>query len=732
MWITHETSGHEAGLFQFKKSVSIASMPEKAEMRLSADTKYRLYINGNFVQAGPSKRSEFYSFYDTIDLLPYIKAGENEISIYVLHLDPVPVKGNGRGHVETMISGPFLGVAAVIKLDENTFVTDDSWLVSFCPEFTILPPTKIKGGASMAGIFQEINFNNAKRDFTPASILTTLKSPWINEYFTDVFEGCGETHFYHLIESPIPPLTYIEQKFVNYENFSGKDTSFVLNAGVHSTGAVKFKVKGTKGTKITLTYAEAYWKQKEGADRPHKEVRDDESGFLFGSEDVIILDENEQVFETFFWQCFRFIEVKIEGEATLSDIKFFKMNYPLNSVGKFVSSDEDSEKMWEISIRTLNNCMHDSFEDCPYYEQLQYVMDSRLQALYLRHLTDDKRLIIKCIDDFNEGRFPDGMIPARTPSLRKQRIPGFGLHYIYMLHDHMLYERDTDRIADLLPVADGVLRYFEKRQKNGVVGILGNWNYIDWVSTWSGGIPTNTGSIAVYSFMLIVAYENAAEMADFIGRKGLAEEYREKAETLRKNAKAYFYDENKKMFRDYEENIFSMHSQIWAVLADVVTGDDASDLLQRTYDDKELPVCSYSMMYFVFRAYEKSGLYHIAYKMLDNWREMIGLNATTWFESSPFTTRSDCHAWSSVPIYEFAACILGVKPTVNEVIVKPYVYANDYANGTVMSPIGEITVDWKKENGTLTLKVTAPEKVKIILPDNTEYFEKELEVSCKI
>ena len=730
MWITHGTFGHKAGLFQFKKNFTV-NAPEKAEIKLSADTKYRLYINNKLVQIGPAKRSEFHSFYDTIDILPYINAGENEISVYVIHLDPVSLKG-ARGHVETMLVGSHAGVAAVVKINEEAFVTDESWLVSYCPELTVLPPIKISYGASMAGIFQEVNFNNTEREFISASILATLKSPWIDEYFTDIFEGCGETHLYRLIKSPIPPLTYIEQKFVNYENFSGKDTSFVLNAGVHSTGAVQFKAKGTKGTKITLTYAEAYWKKKEGTDRPYKEKRDDESGFLFGSFDQIILDGSEQIFETFFWQCFRFIEVKIEGEATLSDIKFFKMNYPLNSVGKFVSSDKDSEKMWEISIRTLNNCMHDSFEDCPYYEQLQYVMDSRLQALYLRHLTDDKRLIVKCIDDFNEGRFPDGMIPARTPSLRKQRIVGFGLHYIYMLHDHMLYERNKERIADLLPVADGVLRYFEKRQKNGVVGVLGNWNYIDWVATWNGGVPTNTGSIAVYSFMLIVAYENAAEMADFIGRKGLSEEYRKKAEALRANSKTYFYDENKKMFRDYEENVFSMHSQIWAVLADAVTGDAARDLLQRTYNDKSLPVCSYSMMYFVFRAYEKAGLYNLAYKMFDNWREMISLNATTWFESSPFTTRSDCHAWSSVPIYEFSACILGVKPTVNEVIVKPYVFANDFAKGTVMSPIGKISVDWKKENGTLYLKVNAPEKVKIILPDNTEYFEKAIEVSCKI
>ncbi len=726
MWISHPL-GHKAGLFQFKKAFHLDAIPEKAEIRLSADTKYRLYINDQYVQLGPAKRSEFYSFYDTVNILPFIKEGKNEISVYVLHLDPVGLKA-GRGHVETMLTGPLACLGADILMDEQHIITDTSWLVAEITEFEILPPF----ARSMAGIFQKVDYNNFSREFVPAVAATPLNIELTDEHPDNIYNPCGETLYYRLIASPIPPLTYKEGGFVNFKSFSGKNTAVVLNAGVHSTAAVRFKVSGTKGTKITLTYSETFW-QKDGNGNYYRGIRDDESGFIIGSEDQIILDGNEHTFETFFWQCFRFIEVKIEGEATLSDIKLFKMRYPLNCEADFISSDKDSKAMWEVSIRTLNNCMHDSFEDCPYYEQLQYVMDSRLQAIFLRQLTDDRRLIIKCINDFNEGRFPDGMVPARTPSLRKQRIPGFGLHYIYMLHDHMLYERDKERIADLLPVADGILRYFEKREMNGIVGPLGKWNYIDWVSGWDSGVPTHTGGISIYSFMLTVAYENAAEMAEFTGRHSLAEEYKKKAKALRIRAKEYFYDSDKQMFMDSDDKkrMFSLHAQIWAVLADAVTGDEATDLLQRAYEDKTISVCSYSMMFFVFRAYEKAGLYNLAYNMLDEWRKMLKMRCTTWIESA-VGNRSDCHAWSALPIYEFSACILGVKVTMDGMIVKPYVHANDSASGTVMTPIGKILVDWKKENGTFTLKVNAPENVKIILPDGSEYFESDIVISCKV
>ena len=138
------------------------------------------------------------------------------------------------------------------------------------------------------------------------------------------------------------------------------------------------------------------------------------------------------------------------------------------------------------------------------------------------------------------------------------------------------------------------------------------------------------------------------------------------------------------------------------------------------------------MMFFVMRAYEKAGLYGHAYQMLDLWRPMIQDRLTTWVED-PVGQRSDCHGWGSVPIYEFSACILGVKPEKDgTVTVKPYVDSHEFAEGEVNSPVGKVAVSWKKECGTFTITVSAPAAVRVILPDGSEHTAKEGTFSCAL
>ena len=76
---------------------------------------------------------------------------------------------------------------------------------------------------------------------------------------------------------------------------------------------------------------------------------------------------------------------------------------PLESGTSVETSDPSLKAIWEISERTLRRCMHETYEDCPFYEQLQYVMDTRAQILYTYALAADDRLARKAIDDFSRG-----------------------------------------------------------------------------------------------------------------------------------------------------------------------------------------------------------------------------------------------------------------------------------------------------------------------------------------
>ena len=80
-WIWTKSWGAEEdkspGMVLFRKSINLKAEAEQADIKISADSRYKLYINNRFVEAGPSKGDGQVWFYDQISIKPYLKTGEN-------------------------------------------------------------------------------------------------------------------------------------------------------------------------------------------------------------------------------------------------------------------------------------------------------------------------------------------------------------------------------------------------------------------------------------------------------------------------------------------------------------------------------------------------------------------------------------------------------------------------------------------------------------------------------
>ena len=145
---------------------------------------------------------------------------------------------------------------------------------------------------------------------------------------------------------------------------------------------------------------------------------------------------------------------------------------------------------------------------------------------------------------------------------------------------------------------------------------------------------------------------------------------------------------------------------------------------------------TFSMNHYLFRALEKTGLYDkYAPSVFQGWQDMMALHCTTWCES-PDLPRSECHAWSSAPIYELSSAILGVNPTadgMSAISVNPRFGWFEQMQGTVPTPLGEVYVAWnKQEDGYhLTVKNPAPDQIALTVmgevqeEDQKEYIVKE-------
>jgi len=85
-WVTHpDISGHEYGVYHFRKTFELQTVPEHFNVHVSADNRYRLYVNGVSVVAGPQRSDVMHWRYEEINLAPYLRAGSNVIAAVVWH-----------------------------------------------------------------------------------------------------------------------------------------------------------------------------------------------------------------------------------------------------------------------------------------------------------------------------------------------------------------------------------------------------------------------------------------------------------------------------------------------------------------------------------------------------------------------------------------------------------------------------------------------------------------------
>ena len=75
----------EPRIVYFRKSFQIQDLPASRRIRITADSRYKLYINGRFVQKGPQKALDLREwFVDTAELAPFLQQGLNVIAVEVL------------------------------------------------------------------------------------------------------------------------------------------------------------------------------------------------------------------------------------------------------------------------------------------------------------------------------------------------------------------------------------------------------------------------------------------------------------------------------------------------------------------------------------------------------------------------------------------------------------------------------------------------------------------------
>ena len=738
----------------FRRKVYISAEPSRADVVISADSRYKLYVNERFVEAGPSKGDSQIWFQDEIDIAPYLKQGNNVIAVVVLRFPQNPFRGN-----QSIMSTAFPGLYFIGVIEDEAGRTYD---ISADREWKYKRDERVAIKAEASG-FAPLHFYEEVHEDPEVW-------EWMKEkYDADFWDAAVPVPKRsvrravspgNLNRRTIPYLYRRKKKFARIKRIvrsgtdhagwnrflDGKETITVgagceenveTDAGEEMTGYLYLLVRGGKSAEIELLQSEAYV-QGTGSSAFKQDRADAEHGHLEGFTDRYFPAAEEgtdekteplQIYSPFWFRTFRFIRLRIRCQKvplTLVGMYYEETGYPLEVRSKVVTSDSTLGHVWDISERTLRRCMHETYEDCPFYEQLQYVMDSRAQMLYTYACSADDRLARRCLDDFRRSQRYDGTLPSAYPNTKPNVIPGFSVYYILMLYDHMMYFGDRKLIRRHMTAVENILAYFEEHvTEKGYVGKLGDvhgegryWSFIDWVPGWISGVPpaVRQGCLTMESLLYLLGLEKAEGLAHYIGRSEQAEEYRKRAEQLSEAVRKYCMGQDG-MIQDAPGCMeYSQHCQVFGVLTGVLTRQEGRENLQRTIREKDkYAQCTVSMALYLFRALERTDLYQYTDIYWEKWREMVRRNMTTCAESDD-NPRSECHAWGALALYEMPAVILGVQPAApgfEKVRIKPVPGYLRWAAGEAATPVGSVKVAWKRRGDRLYLTYRLPAGMKI-------------------
>jgi hypothetical protein len=475
----------------FRKQVTLASAPASAIANIATDTKYWLWINGKLavfeggLKRGPNRTD---TYYDEIDLKPFLTAGDNTIAVLVWFWgkDGFSHLNSGKG-----------GLLFQADVDGTPVVSDASWRVAThtgyvaqtepapnfrLPEWNVQFDARSDLGGWTLPSYDDSSWGTATVKGRPPA------APWT-----------------HLWKRPIPQWRDLGLKdYVNSAELPSAGTNTVIRATLPYNAQVTpyLKVTAPAGAVIRMqtdTHGEGPSVRAEYTTR-----------------------EGEQEYESFGWMSGHAVEYTIPSGVQIEALRYRETGFDSDVSGSFSSNDSALNTLWTKAMRTLYLGMRDNYMDCPTRERAQWWGDAVIEIEQAFYALDRRSDLLgrKAMSDLVQWQRPDktlySPIPGNwTDELPQQMLASIGRagFWTYYLHTG-----DDAAIRAVYPTVKEYLALWERTADGLMSHRAGEWDWGDWGS--------NIDLSVLEHIWYYMALDGAASMADVAGEAADASAYR--------------------------------------------------------------------------------------------------------------------------------------------------------------------------------------------------------------
>ena len=626
-WITHpEEDIFGYGVFHFRKSFELNDIPEEFIIHVSADNRYKLYVNGTFVEQGPA-RSDFLNwYYESVDIAGFLVAGKNTVAALVWNA------GEYKPMAQISDKTAFLLQGNGEK--EQVVNTGEGWKVmkdrAYAPVTYKDNDIKLNWAYYVAGALDSLNmqyypYGWKEKDFDDGD--------WKEVRLLDRASPAFFSSHQKWVMTPrqVPLLERIPKRFsriarteglaipgsrqdefikgkANIEVPANSTVTLLVDNGILTNGYPTLVVSKGAGSRIQITYAEALYN-----DKFVKEHRDKVEGMhCFGVHDVVVPDGGANRSFTPLWtRPFRWIRLDIttrDEALVLEDMSHLFVASPTEIKAHFTCDNEKLNAIWDACVHTQVLSAQETFVSDLAWEQMQYVGDTKVQALTYLYMTGDEKLFRLALEQFDDSRKSTGLTQSRYPSNLNQFTPLYSLIWISMVHDYWIMGKDPDFTEQFLPGIYEVLFWFEHQINNE--SMIPTLPYLDFVDSRFdrrrkaiSSEKENQGS-TVHTLAFCIALDEAADLFEYFGQVGRASYYRHLRDRIIKAVTLLCWDEEKQLFSDSPlKKWFSQQSNILGVLSGAIPGEEQAGLLNHILEEPDILQTQMYFHFFLGRIY---------------------------------------------------------------------------------------------------------------------------------
>jgi hypothetical protein len=690
----------------FRKIFDLPQKPALAELSIFADARYVLWVNGDYIDRGPSRFQPNGPQYDVVNVASHLRSGRNAVIVLVV--------GNLSGG-KIMRHLPCL--TTLLEADGREVLRSDStWKWSDRTRFRAIT-------ASWANLSDSVvDARVEDGDWTSIDYGDTAWKP-AGKISGGRWGPLTRTLIPPLRETPVP-ITFKNNARLPITLRAGEKLEFDSARIVQAYPVVEFDADAD--TELDIEPYGVTYLARAGRQR-HFNI--DTQGISHGA------------------------VVAKSGRATITDFKLIERVYPYELVGSFKSNDDFLNRLWDMCARSCEVLSEDSYVDCADRERVEW-MDNTPPGYDItrtamagagldgKPVYSDPRLLGALIRRTALTLQPDGWVKAHTCSDRFDIHAKMEDRACDWVEGERLYceaTGDTTILRQTWPAIVAQMDYFlDRRTPRGLVRAR------DWV-VWGNPTGYVIGEGTTLNVFVQRALVDASYLGRLIGEEPDAAKFGAAANDLAKAINTVLWDEWTGSYRagyfdesEIAETRATRHrltlaltdnlapstfqADVFALDRGVVPPDRraraAAAMLaqQRDYTNSAIMVYYYSI----------KQMYRLDRPELDN--QVLNLFRTKWaaMVHSPlqcswesFNGGSKAHIYGMYPGYFLSAYVLGVRrdsPVADRtLVIEPHLGNLTSAEGVVVMEFGPVPISWKREGRTLNFGIEVPAGVRATL-----------------